>query len=60
MDLTAPTYDSEKLGRRIKFKVLGDPVAKKRPRFFARQAKGRIIQGVYSAQKGEESGFIDQ
>jgi Holliday junction resolvase RusA-like endonuclease len=45
---------------KLKFIVLGDPLAKKRHRHFARIVKGKIFQGTYSEQKGEESGFIDQ
>lgn len=60
MDLISPTYKNEDLGTKIKFKILGDVIAKKRPRFFARHVRGKIIQGVYSAQRKEESGFIDQ
>jgi hypothetical protein len=37
---------------KLKLVVLGDPLAKKRHRHFARIVKGKIFQGTYSEQKG--------
>ena len=54
MEFTLTNEIFENQVRKIKFKILGDVIAKKRPRFFSKHIRGKIIQGVYSEQRIEE------